>query len=94
MLATLGALVLSLAPQAVAGDDVKLGKDLVLARERGVSAIFLLTTTAEDFFPRFGFERVSRAAVPESVRASVEFQSACPASAVVMALPIEEAAAT
>lgn len=57
---------------------------LNLARERGVDAVFLLTTTAEKFFPRFGFERISRADVPDSVRASVEFQSACPASAVVM----------
>lgn len=62
---------------------------LALARERGVSAVFLLTTTAEGFFPRFGFVRVPRAAVPESVRASVEFQSACPASAVVMSLRTE-----
>lgn len=57
---------------------------LNLARERGVDAVFLLTTTAEKFFPRFGFERISRADVPDSVKASVEFQSACPVSAVVM----------
>jgi len=54
------------------------------AREQGVDTVFLLTTTAERFFPRFGFERISRADVPASVQASVEFQSACPASAAVM----------
>jgi amino-acid N-acetyltransferase len=47
-------------------------------------AIYLLTTTAEGYFPRLGFERTDREAVPESVKASVEFKSACPASAVVM----------
>ena len=57
---------------------------LALAKKLGASTVFLLTTTAADFFPRFGFERISREDVPASVRASVEFQSACPASAVVM----------
>jgi amino-acid N-acetyltransferase len=57
---------------------------LRLARARGAGTVFLLTTTAERFFPRFGFEPIERADVPESVRASVEFRSACPASAVVM----------
>jgi amino-acid N-acetyltransferase len=57
---------------------------LSLARARGIDAVFLLTTTADGYFPKFGFEPISRAEVPESVQASVEFQSACPASATVM----------
>ena len=57
---------------------------LTLARDRGASVVLLLTTTAMQFFPRFGFEPITRDDVPESVRQSVEFQSACPASAVVM----------
>lgn len=57
---------------------------LSIARERGSSTIFVLTTTAEGFFTRFGFECISRDDVPRSVRASVEITSACPASAVVM----------
>jgi amino-acid N-acetyltransferase len=66
----------------------RLGHDLTeaaleLARAR-VATVFLLTTTAERFFPRFGFERITRADVPTSVQASVEFRSACPASAIVM----------
>jgi amino-acid N-acetyltransferase len=58
---------------------------LDLARQRGTTSVFLLTTTAEGFFPRFGFRHIDRADVPPGVRASVEFQSACPASAIVMA---------
>jgi amino-acid N-acetyltransferase len=55
-----------------------------LARDTGVPAVYLLTTTAEEYFPRFGFERIERQEVPESVQASVEFTSACPSSAAVM----------
>lgn len=66
-----------------------LGHDLTeavlrLARARGLDAVFLLTTTAERYFPRFGFQTIPRHDVPSSVQASVEFGSACPASAVVM----------
>jgi amino-acid N-acetyltransferase len=57
---------------------------LALALARNERTVFLLTTTADRFFPRFGFERITREDVPESVRQSVEFQSACPASAIVM----------
>ena len=57
---------------------------LRLAGSHGAGTVFLLTTTAERFFPKFGFERIAREDVPASVRASVEFQAACPASAIVM----------
>ena len=60
------------------------GAALQLATTQGADTVFLLTTTAERFFPRFGFEQIDREQVPQSVRASVEFQSACPASAIVM----------
>ena len=57
---------------------------LQLAAARGIRSIFLLTTTAERFFPKFGFEQIARADVPATVQTSIEFRSACPASAVVM----------
>lgn len=57
---------------------------LQMARDHGVDSVFLLTTTAERFFPKFGFEPIARAEVPASVQASIEFTSACPASAIVM----------
>ena len=57
---------------------------LSIAAGRGTRTAFLLTTTAEKFFPKLGFEQIVRDDVPASVRASIEFQSACPASAVVM----------
>jgi amino-acid N-acetyltransferase len=53
-------------------------------RAAGVQDVFLLTTTAEHYFPRLGFACVSRDSVPAAVRESAEFTGACPASAVVM----------
>jgi len=58
------------------------------ARDGGLRELYLLTTTAERWFPRFGFAPVERAEVPEAVRGSVEFREACPASAVVMRLAL------
>ena len=83
-----GALLRSVAVDpAVQGQRV--GRQLVeaalrLAQRRDANAVYLLTTTAQRFFSKFGFERISRADVPESVLASVEFQSACCDSAAVM----------
>jgi len=70
-----------------------LGRELTdaairLARDLQVPAIFLLTTTAERYFPRFGFERIARGDVPATVRTSIEFTSACPSSATVMRKPL------
>ena len=57
---------------------------LSIAKGRGTATAFLLTTTAEKFFPKLGFESIAREDVPASVQASIEFRSACCASAVVM----------
>jgi amino-acid N-acetyltransferase len=57
---------------------------LDLARGRGIEDVYLLTTTAEYYFPKFGFVCVRRDEVAQGVRSSVEFQTACPASATVM----------
>ena len=54
------------------------------AESRGIRALYPLTTTAEQYFPSFGFRKLSRDQVPEDVRATIEFQSACPDSATVM----------
>jgi amino-acid N-acetyltransferase len=55
-----------------------------VARSHGVTDVYLLTTTAGEFFPRLGFSPIDRSSVPVSVQQSVEFQGACPASALVM----------
>ncbi len=60
--------------------------DSVLAEavRQGYRDAYLLTTTAERYFPRLGFAPIGREEVPASVRQSIEFREACPASAVVM----------
>jgi N-acetylglutamate synthase-like GNAT family acetyltransferase len=62
---------------------------VTLARSLGAPAVYLLTTTAEAYFPRFGFVQTTRELVPTGVQQSIEFRSACPASAIVMRKPLE-----
>jgi amino-acid N-acetyltransferase len=57
---------------------------LELATTVDLPAVYLLTTTAAHFFPKSGFVQIPRADVPAGVQQSVEFQSACPATAIVM----------
>lgn len=58
------------------------------AEAQGIHALYLLTTTAERYFPSFGFTVTPRDSVPEPIRATEEFREACPASATVMCLPL------
>jgi len=66
-----------------------IGKRLVARAERearacGARAIYLLTTTAEPFFARCGYEPADRAHAPEAIRATREFAEICPASSAFM----------
>jgi len=54
------------------------------ARERQIAALYLLTTTADQFFARLGYQVVSRDSAPAVLQETTEFQSICPASAVCM----------
>jgi len=63
------------------------------AESRGIHALYLLTTTADQYFPSFGFSQVTRDRVPDDIRATAEFTSACPASATVMTRPLARPAA-
>jgi len=55
-----------------------------LAEDRGIGDVYLLTETAERFFPRFGFAVADRSAAPDALKQSEEFRTACPGSAVMM----------
>jgi amino-acid N-acetyltransferase len=57
---------------------------LGLAGTLELPAVYLLTTTAERYFPTCGFETIARADVPPGVLQSIEFRSACPSTAIVM----------
>ncbi|HEX7029236.1 MAG TPA: arsenic resistance N-acetyltransferase ArsN2 [Gammaproteobacteria bacterium] len=59
------------------------------ARDQGVTTLYLLTTTAAEYFPRRGYESFDRSAVPAAIAQSAEFASLCPASAVCMKKDLE-----
>ena len=61
------------------------------ARQRGMHELVLLTTTASDYFPRFGFAQFPRNDAAQALLASAEFQGACPASAVAMRQTLQPA---
>ncbi|WP_436906735.1 arsenic resistance N-acetyltransferase ArsN2 [Halosimplex marinum] len=52
--------------------------------DAGVDRLFLLTTTASDFFAGLGYESVEREDVPAALRTTEQFAELCPASATVM----------
>ena len=54
------------------------------ARLHGCASLWLITTTAADFFRRLGYARCERAAVPPAIRATAQFAELCPASADVL----------
>ncbi len=53
---------------------------------REISAVYLLTDSAQQFFARLGFHPIARAAAPAELAASDEWSSACPQSATLMEL--------
>ena len=54
------------------------------ANQEGLEEVYLLTETAEKYFEKKGFVKISREEVVEPVKQSTEFKHVCPASAVVM----------
>jgi amino-acid N-acetyltransferase len=57
---------------------------LAYAHLRGIKTLYLLTTTAEEFFSKLGFTRVKRNNVPTPIQNSEEFRSLCPSTAICM----------
>jgi amino-acid N-acetyltransferase len=55
-----------------------------LASELGINELYLLTDTAEAWFAGHGYRRTEREDVPERVRSSIEFTTACSDTAVAM----------
>lgn len=62
---------------------------LKMASKREIECLYLLTTTAEGFFVKKGWSHADRNVVPESIKASKEFSSICPISAVCMMLNLK-----
>lgn len=62
---------------------------LAQARGRGLKTLALLTTTARQWFQGYGFRVAVSSEAPVALKASAEFQGACPASAEFMVLDLE-----
>jgi amino-acid N-acetyltransferase len=54
------------------------------ARSRGVTGIYLLTTTAAEFFERLGYKKTDRESAPDAIRRTEEFSALCPSSSAFM----------
>ena len=54
------------------------------AAEQGVKALYLLTTTAAEFFARLGYEAIPRSEAPAAIAATAQFLDLCPASSTFM----------
>ncbi|GGC06256.1 MULTISPECIES: arsenic resistance N-acetyltransferase ArsN2 [Dyadobacter] len=57
---------------------------LANADTKELEAIYLITTTADHYFDRYGFAVVNREQVPEAIQQTKQFSGLCPTSAVVM----------
>ena len=67
------------------GFGVILQKELEkVALTKNIRCLYLLTTTAEGFFKKQGFNTIQRDEVPATIRSTSEFSSVCPSSAIVM----------
>lgn len=56
----------------------------LLAREQGVEALWLLTTDADRYFERLGYDAVDRGSAPTAIQETAEFSGLCPGDAVLM----------
>ncbi|MGD0153773.1 MAG: arsenic resistance N-acetyltransferase ArsN2 [Thermacetogeniaceae bacterium] len=63
---------------------------IAYARLQGIKQLYALTLTIEDFLSKRGFRRIAREEVPEPLKATEEFRSICPASAICMTRNIGE----
>lgn len=54
------------------------------ATVRGITILYLLTTTAAQFFAQRGYETIARSEAPASIAATAQFKDLCPASSTFM----------
>jgi amino-acid N-acetyltransferase len=57
---------------------------MVRARQLELRSVYLLTTSARDYFTRQGFGDCPREEAPPAIRESWEFRAGCPSTAVLM----------
>lgn len=70
-----------------------LGSDLLQlilkeCKDMGIERIHLLTTTAENYFLKYGFIKSDRASAPKSIIETTEFSEICPSTSIYLTLSI------
>lgn len=60
------------------------GRLLQTTQASGLQDVYLITTTADRYFKRYGFQIVSRQDVPAAIQQTQQFSDLCPSSAIVM----------
>ena len=73
----LRSVVVAPAPRGSGGGRQLVAAAETLAREAGISDLWLLTETAIDWFPRLGYEVVERRTAAAAVGGSIEFTTVC-----------------
>ncbi|MFC5412485.1 arsenic resistance N-acetyltransferase ArsN2 [Larkinella bovis] len=61
-----------------------IGRLLETAEAAGLREVYLITTTADRYFERHGFQPVNRQDVPTTIQQTQQFSDLCPSTAVVM----------
>jgi amino-acid N-acetyltransferase len=75
------------APYRNAGIARALVRDRIAAAKAArLDAVYLLTTTAAEYFSRMGFVPIDRGRVPVAIASSAEFTGICPSSAACLVL--------
>lgn len=76
---------------AVANKHRRLGLGIKLthhiegyAQIQGIKTLYLLTTTAQKFFAKIGYEVIEREMAPAPLQETAEFKNICPTSAICM----------
>lgn len=82
---------------APAHRNYRLGSALVShaearAESLGVQSLYLLTTSAQDYFAKLGYSPASRAEAPPGITATAQFRGLCPATAVFMSKRLADSA--
>lgn len=58
------------------------------AKNKRINELYLLTCTAEKYFEKLGFQKLSRNDMPKEIKKTKQFSELCPCSAVCMILKI------
>ena len=58
------------------------------ARDKALRAIYLLTTTAPEYWLRFGFRKIARGDAPDALANSREWSSDCPSESIALRLTL------